>query len=139
LLKQMDDLSKDGRRKAAVVRDLENKPSIPLLDILLEHGYLKNTQDEAGHIQDDWLDSARGWFKGLAPLEPLLRAAFIQAGKVALEHGLPTASYVVPGHDRVEVAICKSDQQVTVLVLCPRVGPPAGESLPEEDDIWVVR
>jgi hypothetical protein len=139
IFRRLDELSRNRDLVRRMVAALQNLPQVSIADLGVEHGYIKDNDEEAGHVRTHWLDS-EGWFKDLGPVEPLLRAAMIKAGELVLEHDLPCDAYVVSGHDRLEVAVCKSDRQITLMVLSP-VPPiePTEKGLPDEEDIWMVR
>ncbi len=140
ILRRMEQLARDRAVVSAMLRGLMNEPERSLVDLAIEHGYIKNSDEEAGHIRNDWFSPEGGWFPQIRAVEPVIRAGFIKAGELVLEHRLPVDAYVVAGYDRVEVVVCKSDQQITILVLCPQLPIAPGEAeAPGLEEIWVAR
>ncbi len=138
-LRRMGLLSKDPKIMRDALTALENGGASSLLELGLAHGYAGNTEQEIEHIRDDFLDSEAGWFKDLGNIAPVLRLGLIQAGHLALQYRLPVDSYCVTKGDVFEIAIAKSERQITMLIMFPRPATGSPEPLPDLEDIWFVQ
>jgi hypothetical protein len=116
---RMDKLAQDRTGVKKILQDLEKGRAASLLEIGVLHQYLRRAGGEADHARYDWFDAERGWWRHLPPIEPVLRAAFIQAGKLVLKHRLPLDTYWLRGAEQFQVVICKSRQQITMLICSP--------------------
>jgi uncharacterized membrane protein len=121
VLRRMDALARDPAVMQAALEAIRANPDLQLLDLGVQHGYVENTDAEAGHLRRDWFDSTEGWWHHLPPIEPVLRQAFIKAAELALEHKLPVDSYWIRRGDTFEVAVCQSDHQITLLFMSPEI------------------
>ena len=119
LLRRMDELSRRRDVVEAALHDLQRRGKASLLDLGLLHRYVRNTAAESAHLRRDWFDSTAGWWKDLPAVEPVLRAAFVKAGKLILKHKLPVDAYWMRGGERFQVVITKSAQQITMLFVTP--------------------
>ena len=142
MLKRMDRLAADPEIMRRALRALEDHPETPMLEIGRAHRYVAERDVEIRHVGDDWFDTESGWFRGYGPVEPVLRAGFIHAARVALEShpALPVDCYWMANHDRIEVVVARSPQQVTMILMTP---PPQREAFAAggeaiEEDIWIV-
>lgn len=142
MLKRMDRLAADPEIMRRALQALEDHPDTPMLEIGRAHRYVAERGSEIRHVGDDWFDTEAGWFRGYGPVEPVLRAGFIHAARVALESApaLPVDCYWMANHDRIEVVVTRSPQQVTMILMTP---PPQREALgaggtATEEDIWIV-
>lgn len=140
--RRMDKLSCDREVVQAALRDLSRKRGASLLDLAVLHNYVRRGA-EAEHVRGDWLNAETGWWQDLPAVEPILRAAFIKAGNLALRHRLPCDSYWVRGTDEFQVVVCKSKNQITMLI-CSPLPPNVPEALKlaargkkQPNDIWV--
>jgi len=142
MLKRMDRLAADPEIMRRALRALEDHPETPMLEIGRAHRYVAERDVEIRHVGDDWFDTESGWFRGYGPVEPVLRAGFIHAARVALEShpALPVDCYWMANHDRIEVVVTRSPQQVTMILMTPPAQREAfaagGEAI--EEDIWIV-
>ena len=102
---------------------LKKDPKASLVDLGIRFGYFSRPEEEE-HFRKDWLDQEKGWFKQLPPIEPVIRAGLIKAIEQSIEHQLPIDTYWVRGGEQVEVAICRSELQLTVLIMTPAIPEP---------------
>jgi hypothetical protein len=142
MLRRMDRLAADPGVMRLALQALVDHPGTPMLEIGRAHRYVEESELEIHHVGADWFDTEAGWFRGHGPVEPVLRAGFIQAARVALESdpALPVDCYWMSNHDRIEVVVTRSPQQVTMILMTPqpqRGEFAAGEEAVEED-IWIV-
>ena len=131
VLRRMDGLSRDRRIMAKALADLE-KGEAGLADLGVNNGYVESTPEEHDHIRDHWLrDPADA---------QALRNGLILAAKRALKLNLPVDSYWVCAGSRLEVAVCESDRQITMLIIAPfpSVLEATGDALPDPE-IEIVR
>jgi hypothetical protein len=142
MLKRMDALAANPAIMRSALHALEEQVATPMLEIGRAHDYVADRDSEIRHVLDDWFDTEAGWFRGHGPVEPVLRAGFIQAARVALRCNppLPVDCYWMANHDRIEVVVMRSAHQVTMILMTPppqREGSGAGGPATEED-IWIV-
>ena len=137
VLRRMDMLSRNPDVMAAALKAIESQPGTPLIELGLAHGYVDPKPGERDHLARDWFDVRDGWWKNMPAIEPVLRAAFIRAGRLALEAKLPVDAYWIRGGDRFEVAMGKSDSAIVLLFLSPL--PPTAGKMPVHDlrDLWL--
>jgi hypothetical protein len=131
ILKLLDALSHDPARRQELLNDLTATPPASVADIADKHHLV--TPLEKQHLVADWFTN---WWPGAQPVEPILREGFRVALTEAIQRNLPMDVYWLcePGHDgahepegtggagTVEVAVCWSAQQVTVLIDTPHPG-----------------
>jgi uncharacterized membrane protein len=139
VLQRLDALSRNLLATEPFLKSLKTEPGKSLVDIALAHKCIENNPDQAGCLRRFWFDRETGWWKDLPPSEPVLRKALIRAAELALEHKLPLDCYWVLGADQIKVAICKSEQQITVLFLSPTppADAPTGRFQSRGPDVWL--
>lgn len=138
MMRRMDEITKlQPAIRQEILEALKDR-SKSMIDLGLKYEYVQG-EDEETHTREDWLSADSGWFKG-HHAEPILREAFIKIGELAIEHDLPVDAYWARGASQFEVAICKSDQQITMIIFAPTdMVEPFGDKLTREDNIWVTR
>jgi hypothetical protein len=115
-------LSTDPDALQPVVEALRNGTS------LIEAGVLGNVieddEQRKAHIGAHWIGGDRE--------QRILAQALVRAGELALQDGVPIDAYWVFAGDQFEAAVCRSQQQVTVLVVTPYPNVPTeGEAPPD--------
>jgi hypothetical protein len=129
ILKRLDASSHDPAWLQRVLDDLT--ASVDVADVAEQHGLVN--QAEKQHLITDWFTN---WWPDAQPVEPIVAQGFKVAIGEALKRELPLDCYWLcePGHDdnhqhppsggegTVEVAVCWSDQQVTVMINTPGPG-----------------
>jgi uncharacterized membrane protein len=137
ILRRMDVLSRKPAVVEAALHAIESRPEASLLELGVEYGYVDKRPEEHDHLARDWFDTSQGWWRSLPAIEPALRAAFIRAGHLALEHNLPVDSYWIRGGERFEVAMGKTDRAIVLLFLSP-FPPVAGKRVSRDfADLWL--
>jgi hypothetical protein len=132
ILKRLDTLSVDTGKRQLLLNDL-NAPGARIPDIAERHGLV--TPPERQHLELDWFTN---WWPGAQPVEPILLRGFQVALTEAVNRNLPLDCYWMcePDHEghitsdehpeggsgTVEVAVCLSPRQVTVLIDTPHPG-----------------
>ena len=134
ILKRLDALTRDASKRRELLADLTATPTPSIANIAEKHGLVTPLEKE--HLTLDWFTN---WWPAAQPVEPILAEGFKVALREAIERNLPLDFYWLcePGHDgqvgtghhgptggegTVEVAVCWSDQQVTVLIDTPGPG-----------------
>jgi hypothetical protein len=141
ILKRLDALTESAEKRQQLLADL-NAAAASIPAIAESHGLV--TPAEKQHMIADWFGH---WWPAAQPVEPILVEGFKVALTEAINRGLPLDCYWLcePGHDAaetgghahgehggpgtVEVAVCWSSRQVTVLINTP--GPGHFAELPE--------
>lgn len=137
ILRRMDMLSRNPAVMEAALKAIEARPEATLLELGVEFGYVDERPEEHDHLARHWFDARQGWWRNLPAIEPILRAAFIRAGHLALDHNLPVDSYWIRGGERFEVAMGKTDRAIVLLFSSP-FPPVAGKRVVRDfDDIWL--
>lgn len=133
ILKRLDALSHDAAKRQELLDDL-NAATAGIANVAEKHGLVNPLEKQ--HLELDWFTN---WWPAAQPVEPILMQGFKVALGEAISRGLPLDVYWLcePGHDTaveghdhgptggdgtVEVAVCWSAQQVTVLIDTPGPG-----------------
>ena len=125
ILAQLDRLSRqdgdDGELRRALA-ELRLAKERSIVDIGVKYGCVRGPE-QARHVEN-WFNPAKGWWADLQPIEPIVRRALIKAGELVRRHRCPADCYWIrsPGN-RFEVAVCRSEAQISVFFLTPE--PPA--------------
>jgi hypothetical protein len=139
ILKRLDALSQNAEGRQQLLNEL-SAPGASIPNIAESHGLV--SPGEKQHMVSDWFTN---WWPAAQPVEPILIEGFKVALTEAINRNLPLDCYWLcePGHNApgshdhgptggdgtVEVAVCWSDRQVTVLIDTP--GPGHFANLPE--------
>lgn len=98
---------------------------------------------ERAHVDKDAFGGFRtlkAWWPGYAKKQEIVREGYALAYEKAHEgkRALPIVTYWVTGANRFEIAVARSDHQVTVFLATPKPPPPTKASEQIEEDIWFV-
>lgn len=112
------------------------------------------TVGEETYLRDHWYIQPEppqwnGWWRGLQPIEPIIRQGLIKAINESLTQNppLPIDSYWVTagawapaGRDvQVEVFVSRSNVQVTRIIYTPPTEPPENKQRPFNPNLWIVK
>ena len=125
IMERIDALSRDTERLHQVRDDLEGSSNTSLVDLAEKYGLVSDAEKQ--HLAVDWFTN---WWPSAQPVEPVIAAGFKVAVSAAIERNLPMDCYWVSGasegarggEGQVEVAVCWSDRQVTVMINTPAPG-----------------
>ena len=121
--------------------------SIDHVDVLVRHNIY--TQGEADHVKEHWYgEDENGYWPNITKKQEILRAGYIRAVEEVIEHlknkpdqPMPIVSYWICSGSHFQSLVCKSDQQITVILLTPSVSHYLGQYLPPNripEDMWLV-
>lgn len=107
------------------------------------------------YLRRYWFDEAQGWWRSQQPIEPVFCQGLIKALQEAINNpitiavedpaqgkrqkALPIDSYWLVVGERFEMTICRSLQQVTLLILTPPPPNPRPGIWDQDTPVWVVR
>jgi hypothetical protein len=162
LLYYLDQLSRSDAslsRLGALLAALEQlQPTYRgLVDVFQQHLFLDYdpARMEAlnNYLRRYWFDEVQGWWRPQQPIEPVFCQGLIKALREAIDNpitvedpaqgkrlkALPIDSYWIVVGERFEMTICRSLQQVTLLILTPNPPIPRPGIWDQDTPIWVVR
>jgi hypothetical protein len=135
ILKKLDAFSLKKREMQNLLAELDASPDPDVADIAARYGILG--PDERLHLEVDWFQN---WWPSAQPVRPIVAAGFRLAIREALALHLPLDCYWMchTGHEDpaggngsttrtdtdgpVEIAVCTSLSQVTVMIHTPEPG-----------------
>ena len=129
----IDGGSKDHDWACRIHKALKHQHKKSLTDIAVEYGCMSDAEKQL--LDQTWFSS---WWKTIQPVEPTFREALCKAAELCCDLAIPVEVYwVCTPTVHFEVAVCLSDQQVTVVVSTPL--PEASPPCTEDEPIVVFR
>lgn len=119
---------------------------VPHVDVLVKHGVYN--EKEARHVKRHWYaDDEHSYWPNVPHKEQILRAGYVRAVELVKQSiadgqpSLPIVSYWICSGNHFQSIVCKSDHQITVILLTPYVSHYLGQYLPPNvipEDMWLV-
>ena len=110
-------------------------------DLGIKHGVIDKSAKT--HVEEDAFGGfkiLKAWWPGFAKKEEIVREGYALAYEKAGEGKkmLPIITYWVTGGNHFEIAVARSDHQVTVFLATPPPPPPTKDRKEVDEDIWFV-
>jgi hypothetical protein len=128
-----------------------------LVDVLRQHLFADydpaRVEALSNYLRSNWFDEAQGWWRPQQPIEPVFCQGLIKALQESIDNpitvedpaqgkrqkALPIDSYWIVVGERFEMTVCRSLQQVTLLVMTPPPPNPRPGIWDQDSPVWVVR
>lgn len=128
-----------------LLTELKDK-SVQHVDVLVRQGIF--TADEADHVRKHWYGrDENSYWPNVRHKEEILRVGYIHAVELVQQgisdgqQSLPIVSYWICAGHHYQAIVCRSAQQITVILLTPYVSHYQGQYLPPNripEDMWLV-